>query len=384
MALLATGTSNVLERLGVSALSVVLAGEVVRTAAVGFLMRIGRQLLPAAHPARMRGPALVLPAALAAQTGMIGTFLAARPRTARDWSLAVSGRSGRLLLSAHDGIFALYTILVLAEIVCGLHRESLRVSRGPLRLGTRLMLAAACVGVLWAAWTVDDIVDVLRSNVQNGSEDAVSNVLGAVCAALVVSGATVTRWDDAWAAPLRWYHVYRAYAALGPLWKALQAHIPEISLAESRRRLHVASPSYAAFALYRRVIEIDDARLALRPYTPSRATVAALIDTTKAGCSPASAGPEDVDDSALIEAASIAAALTNLGSGRKIRDGDRDEPAEPDQHDHHERGGVETEAAWLARVSKEFSHSPVLQGALARLNEIDRCDGTTRRHPKQP
>lgn len=45
MGLLATGTSNLLVRLGVSALLVVLAGEIVRTAGVSFLMGIGRTLL---------------------------------------------------------------------------------------------------------------------------------------------------------------------------------------------------------------------------------------------------------------------------------------------------------------------------------------------------
>lgn len=357
MALLATATSDLLVRLGVSALAVLLTGEIVRTMAISFLMQIGRLLLPPARPARSRGPALVVPAALAVQAGMIGTFLAARPTTTRDWSLEVTGDGG-LLLSAHDAIFALYAIWVLVELVNALRRESLRVGPGPLRLGTRLMLAAACVGVLWAAWTGDDIADVLRSNLQNGSEDVVSNVLGAVCAALVVAGATVTRWGEALAAPLRWYRAYRTYAALGPLWEALHAQIPEIALTERSGRFGAVLPSGLAFALYRRVIEIDDGRLALRPYAPTRAAVAALVEAVPADRPPLAPGSDGaaVAEEALIEAVSIAAALANLRSGRK-GDGDEGGPAGSEPPD---RGSVEAEAAWLVRVAEQFTRSPVV------------------------
>jgi hypothetical protein len=392
MALLATGVSNLLVRLGAGALAVVLAGEIVRTAAVGFLMQIGRLLLPAARPTRARGAALVVPAALAVQAAMIGTFLAARPRATPDWSLEVTG-DGRLLLSAHDAIFALYSIWVLLELVNALRRESLRVGPGPLRLGTQLMLAAACVGILWAAWTADDIADVLRSSAQSGTEDTVSNTLGAVCASLVVAGATVTRWGEALAAPLRWYRAYRTYAALGPLWKALHAQIPEIALAERPGRFGAALPSDLAFALYRRVIEIHDGRLALRPYTPTKAAVAALIRAARTDRSPLAQEPdpaalikdaqgedaqgEDVQpedamiDDALIEAVSIAAALANLHRGRKV---ETDEGA-PAAGDPHERGSVEAEAAWLVEVTGQFTRSPLVPRALGRLDGLDGVDG---------
>lgn len=366
MALLATGTSNLLVRLGASALAVVLTGEIVRTAAVGFLMLIGRLLLPTARPVRAQVWTTVVPAALAVQAAMIGAFLTAHPRTTSDWSLQVSG-DGRVLLSAHDAIFALYCIWVLIEIVRALRRESARAGAGAVRLGTRLILAAACVAILWAAWTGDDIADVLRSNVQNGSEDVVSNTLGAVCALLVVAGATVTRWGEMLAAPLRWCRTYRAYCALGPLWAAMQAQIPQIALTEPPGRFGAALPSDLSFALYRRIIEIDDGRLALRQYAPTPAAVAAVAavyDHELAGLPSLRRAP---DADAVIEAASIAVALANLRSGRKVG---ADQPA-PAAGDAHDRDSVDAEAAWLARVSGAFSRSPLVPRVLAALTDLD-------------
>ena len=53
-----------------------------------------------------------------------------------------------------------------------------------MRTGIRLSLVALAVGMVWTTWTVDDVVHVLRSGIQDGSEDLVSNALGAVCASL--------------------------------------------------------------------------------------------------------------------------------------------------------------------------------------------------------
>jgi hypothetical protein len=368
MALLATGTSNLLVRLGVSALLVVLAGEIVRTAGVGFLMGIGRTLLPGPRRAGARPPVRALPTALAVQAAMIGTFLAAHPHTARDWSLQVHGSGQELLLSAHDAVFALYSVCILVEIARALSRESKRLGPGPLRTGARLMLAAACVAVLWAAWTGDDIANVLRTGVQDGSEDTVSNVLGAVCASAVVAGATVTRWGEALAAPLRWWRAYRAYAALGPLWRALHAQFPQIALAERRRGWSVGLPPNIAFALYRRVIEIDDGRLALRPYAPAHTAIAALIGTDPGERRPHRRCAPDED--ALIEAASIAAALANLRSGHRVGGGRDTQPS----NTAHEAGSVDDEAAWLVQVSRAFTRSPVVPRVLGDLGRRDGLD----------
>lgn len=346
MALLAPASTDLLGRAGVSALCVVLVGDTVRTAAVGFLMLVGYALtLRVGNP-----PRFVVPAAVLVQAAMIAAFLTARPVMIADGSLVVHG-TGRVLLSLHDALFGTYAIWCLAVVVAGLGRESRRASPGRLRVGLRLALAAACVGVVWSAWTADDVIGVLRSGVQDGSEDITSNVLGAVCAALVVAGATVAKWGESAGAPLRWLRAYRTCVRLAPLWEALHAQLPHIALAEPRRGILAAIPSNAEFALYRRVIEIDDGRLALRPYTPPRSAIAAAL--------PLSSTAND----ALYEAVAIAAALANLRAGR------RPEPVEAEAAAPVEEasGSVHIEAAWLLEVAAAF-HSPAVRHTLYRLD----------------
>jgi hypothetical protein len=391
MALLASPTADLLARLGVGALYVVLAGEIVRTAAISFLMLVGYALAP--RPA----PRFVIPAAFLVQAAMTATFLGAHAAMTADWSLLVRG-AGRWLLAGHDTLFAGYAIWCLAVVIAALGREARRAEPGPLRLGLRLTLAAAAVGVLWSAWTADDVVDVLRSGVQDGSEDMLSNVLGALCATLVVAGTTVARWGGALAAPARWLRTYRTYARLGPLWEALRAELPQIALADRPRGFGAARPSGTEFALYRRVIEIDDGRLALRPYAHSHTAVAAAL------------APLTVDDdesqearACLVEAVSIAAALANLRAGRRLVDQDADAadlaaadfaatpPAtrptasgvsgvsdatadnppsatsDATPYAASRSGGVEAEAAWLLRVCEALTDSPAVRPALELL-----------------
>ncbi|MFD0573204.1 DUF6545 domain-containing protein [Kitasatospora gansuensis] len=68
------------------------------------------------------------------------------------------------------------------------------------------------------------------------------------------------------AAPVRWVRAWTAYWRIGPLWTALHRAVPEIALSTPTTRLRPAFPRGAEFALYRRIIEIHDGLLALRPY----------------------------------------------------------------------------------------------------------------------
>ncbi|MFL6124367.1 MAB_1171c family putative transporter [Actinophytocola sp.] len=61
----------------------------------------------------------------------------------------------------------------------------------------------------------------------------------------------------------RWVALNRQYRLLFPLWHALRSEFPDISLDPSPRRLPFAAPDGV---LYRRMIEIWDGLLCLRPY----------------------------------------------------------------------------------------------------------------------
>lgn len=347
MALLAPASSDLLSGIGVSALSVVLAGEIVRTAAVGFLMLIGYSLAP--PPART--PAFVIPVAVLVQVLMTAAFLDARTVMTPDGSLVVHG-FGRPLLALHDALFGAYAIWCLIVVLVALAHEAYRAAPGQLRNGLRLTLAAACVGIVWSAWTADDVINVLRTGYQDGAEDIPSNVLGAVCATLVVAGTTVAKWGDAAGAPLRWLRAYRRYRRLTPLWEALHTELPQIALTEPRRGIAGALPPNAEFALYRRVIEIHDGRLALRPYAPPRSAIVAAL---------ASAASID----SLYEAMAIASALENLRAGRRLAAPSDEESAPADDPSADEvSGSVDAEAAWLLEVAAAFD-SPAVHAALS-------------------
>ena len=150
-----------------------------------------------------------------------------------------------------------------------------------MRTGIRLSLVALAVGMVWTTWTVDDVVHVLRSGIQDGSEDLVSNALGAVCAAFIVAATLVAKWHAGYTTVRERAHAYLVDRRLTPLWEAIRAELPQIALGDDRRMLFGAFGRFGLFgrfgvlggrsldfALYRRVIEIHDGRLALRPYMP--------------------------------------------------------------------------------------------------------------------
>ena len=341
MVLLAPATPRLLTGLGANGVTVIALGEAVRTAAVSLLMFMACSL----RRRPIRG--VPLGAAVLTQVVMITLFLSARPSLAADGSVLVPG-AGRWPVAVHDLVFAAYSEWTVITAAFVLRDEARRVGAGQLRLGIRLVLAACGVAVIWAAWTGDDIVNVLRTGIQDGSEDLVSNVLGALCAILIVAGTLVVKWHGLFTAVLAHCRSYVAYRRLGPLWEALRAELPELALEEERRGpLRTRVPLRDLdFALYRRVIEIHDGRLSLRPYAPGRGLIADGLERTH---------PEAMrgaEREALIEAASIAVALDQHRAGRGFADRTAEDPPEPPMA---ASGTMDAEAAWLTRVSAAFS-----------------------------
>ena len=329
LAMFGPSSPRIAAALGIGGTTLMLLAGAARIAAMSFLMFVACAL--------DRRPVRGLPvvAALLAQAATALLFVGARPRLTSDGSVLVPG-TGRWLLAAHDLLFAGYAEWAIGLMIGALAREARRLTPGPATYGTRLMLAACWVGVGWTAWTVDDVVDVLRTGVQNGSEDLVSNLFGIVCAGLVVAACVLARWHEIASAPRRWTSRYLTYRRLTPLWKALTAEMPQIVLD------HHGPPIGARhaiagleFALYRRVIEIHDGRLALRPYLPER-------DTSR----------QDGASTPRIEAAAIAAALNNLRLGHQPKALPLDQDPYPSDDC---LGRVHTEAVWLAQVSTAFA-----------------------------
>ena len=357
LALLAPGTVG-LSHAGVDGLSVIALGDTVRTAALSFLMLLACLLNP--RPARRRSPSGQAAIAVSVQVVMVLLFVAAQPTLTADGNL-VAGSHGRWPLAARVALFAAYAVWALVELFIALLPQARLSPTGPLRWGVRLILAAVCVGVVWSLWSYDDIIRVLRYGKLDGSEDTVSNILGAACTALVVAGALIGKGSETFEAAARWLRLCRCYLVMGPLWSALHQAMPQIGFPGGGRPLLAGRPAGIEFALYRRVIEIYDGRLVLRAY--HHPAVTAWL-------------AQSPPDAALVEAATIATALENMRQGRRFA-GPREYGAtiNGDTANGNAADGdvglippdLDAEVQWLSRVAWAFRRSPLIPELLERL-----------------
>ncbi|WP_416972986.1 MAB_1171c family putative transporter [Streptomyces sp. 4F14] len=304
------------------------------TAAVSFLTLIAPALDSAAPEPALRRRRIRT--ALLVQALGIGLFLTAHV-TVTD--TAVTPAPGRAwLLAAYNALFAGYVCWCLHVMARTLLARTRGIRPGSLRTGLLLATLSTATGALWALWALDDVAANLAHGGQAAGEDLVSTTLGMITAVLATAGATATLW----AAPARWLRARRAHRALDPLWSALYAELPEIALAPHHR----PPLRQAEFALYRRVIEIRDGSLALRPYHRPEAL---------AWATEAASGSDDRE--AVLEAALLAAALAHKRSGRPPGT----TPAYPAPAAGLET--VEAEAAWLTRVTHAFTDARLLDEA---------------------
>ncbi|WP_369382378.1 MAB_1171c family putative transporter [Streptomyces sp. cg36] len=238
----------------------------------------------------------------------------------------------RPVLAAYDTVLTLFPAWHLSALVRVTLRRARRAAPGVRRIGLQLFCGGVAVGVVWTAWGLDDIRLALLTGHQSDGDDAVSTALGLVCATLVIAGGSTSAWT-----PLRhWWWSYRTYRALAPLWSALHRAFPETALLTHRRGLRRCTPRALRFALYRRVIEIHDGLLLLRPRMGP-------------------GGPPG-QPSAQAWAAAVWAALDEPGPGGPAPAGDRARRALPPEGDGSGgEVGTDAEASQLAALSRAFA-----------------------------
>lgn len=348
MALLAPGTVAALRALSVPAGCVHLLGRELEMAALSFLplaaMRLG---LPRWRAVSEWSHAFV---GVTAGTLCAVLFLAAsaggRPPAATAGGAAVvagGGRADWAALAAFDTVFTLYSLWCLVLFALPVHRCARGLRPGALRTGLRLVAAGTAVGALWAVWGVSGIVNMAVVHRQGAGMDPVAMALASGCLLLAALGATAALWHPLVAGGRHRLRAWRAHRALEPLWAALHAVVPETALSVPGPRAVALAPGGARFALYRRVIEIRDGYLALRPYWPAQTpswTAAALARF------PVDPGRRPVVE----EAAAVAAALEAARAGRRCAPG-RAAPGPTGEGP----GTVEEEAAWLVAVAEAFT-----------------------------
>jgi hypothetical protein len=277
--------------------------------------------------------------ALAVVTALALLFTLSGART-RGAFLAVQG-PGVALLICYNLLFTGYALWCLARLTKALAAHARAAEPGPLRLGLVLGTATSALAMLWTSWTADDIVAVLRHSHQDSGEDVISTTFGVFCMLLLVGTATATAWGTA--EPLRWLRARRTHRALEPLWTALHTELPDLALPPPPPTGRRFDPQRAEFALYRRVIEIRDGHLALRPYVHPDVPAWA-----------AEANAPGAPHAALLEAASLTAAL------EAHRAGHRPGPARADAAGHSPHPTLNAEITWLLQVTDAFTHSPVI------------------------
>lgn len=247
---------------------------------------------------------------------------------------------GVTLFLLYTALFVLYGVGCLALLCGALLRRAVAVGPGRVRVGLRILTLAGAVGAVWTAWGLSDIASTAATGRQPLGEHPVATLLSAVTALLVLAGTTVTLWGGPLAATGRRWRALRRHRALGPLWRALHEATPEIALGAAPERLRPGWRT-AEFALYRRVIEIHDGLLLLRPHFPP-------TGPGQDGPTPDEPGQGGPDDPA-VEAARIARALDNRRRGVA--------PGGPAGVPAPRPGGdtLEDEVAHLVRVTEEFT-----------------------------
>ncbi|MBM9508883.1 MAB_1171c family putative transporter [Actinacidiphila acididurans] len=359
---------GVLHRLGPVDAPLMIFTHELRICAQSLILFLALSLKVPVPPVRSVRRQLRLTLAVAVVAAVI--LLTADTRAEHGLLVASGGRGW--LLAAYNVLFATYGSWCLLVLIRELTHHTRRLEPGPLRTGLRLMVLAAVVGTLWTLWVLTFLPANLTRGLQDPREETGAGILGLVTAVLATAGATATLWGDRWTAlrqgplgmPRRSLVAYRSHRSLEPLWSALHDELPQIALNPSPAH-RLPGLRRAEFALYRRVIEIRDGHLALRPYFPRDLSdwpdwsdrpdrPDRSLDGTD-GTDRTSGTDGGAGERAILEAAMIAAALENKRVGRPQSDtGPRGHAPQPVP------GTVDAEVAWLLQVAAAFTTSPAV------------------------
>ncbi|WP_340556461.1 MAB_1171c family putative transporter [Streptomyces sp. GSL17-111] len=164
-------------------------------------------------------------------------------------------------------------------------------------------------------------------------------IAGSIGSLLQVFGWTVPSWGPRLSEAARWCGHYRSYRRLRPLWWALYRAHPGIALDDPPSRLYDLVPRLdLEYRLYRRVIEIRDGQLALRPY----------MDPTALAREARRLGLPEAVPSTAHEALLLRGALDARAAGAAPSGG----PVEA--FTHAPDGDITEEIAWLTQVADHF------------------------------
>jgi len=236
-------------------------------------------------------------------------------------------------------VCVLLTVTDIARL-CG--RYASVAGRRFLRVGLRCTGIAAILGIVY--FVLEALYVVGRAAhttlIPDHLVEPLYTFFGVGFVLLLTVGLTIPAWGPKLAAATAWISRYRAYRRLHVLWLALYQASPQIALDATttlKDRLWLNDLDYR---LVRRVVEIRDGRLALRPYLS--ATTAR--HARRAG---EQAGLHGIALQAAVEAATIADAI------RAKRE--HAEPSDPYALGAPGGADLASEAAWLGHVARAMT-----------------------------
>ncbi|MEU8891111.1 MAB_1171c family putative transporter [Streptomyces sp. NPDC048442] len=283
--------------------------------------------------------------------------------------LLPSGTNPATVPTSKEGQGAFTLLLVGCYFLgCGVGQwETVRLSlryanlaeRPWLRRGMWTVVAGAVLVLTYCALRLIEVIGVSMS-FSVGRWDTLRWLSGDIGSFLEIVGWTVPAWGPRLSAARRWASAYRQYRRLRPLWEALYRATPDIALDPPGRLAQRMPPRDLELGLYRRVIEIQDGWMALRPYT-CPAVAAAARRNLEGRRLPA--GRRRAMEEALILRATLrakdAGAAPPFGprsgcappapAGRHEESGHHEEPG---RHGEEEHCG---ETAWLVAVAEAFA-----------------------------
>ncbi|MFE9254191.1 MAB_1171c family putative transporter [Streptomyces sp. NPDC006879] len=308
------------------------------TSVLAFMFQLNLEADRARQQIRLRVIALAL-----AVTGM-SVFFTAEQLTHRS----------PVLYACYVLIYITYLGYTAKDFLQQTWAQSKRSRRRSQRIGLRVTSAGCAFALVYAGYKVFALVSIglglglipdhaRCSTALTPARCAFSVTAPALAVLLITVGLTVPAllWPISRLRARRWER--SSFAALEPLWNDLTAVVPEVVLDPTD-----ATPGARAadldFHLHRRVIEINDAVLALRPYRSLQVQKSAIGTVARRGKADTSEGGAEV------EAAVLSAAVTAKRSGSTPQD----EEAPPAAGTHTRKGDLHAETAWLLLVAHAY------------------------------
>lgn len=228
-------------------------------------------------------------------------------------------------------------------------RMSWRYSRpagGLVGAGLRVLAVGSASGLVYVAHKATYVglrrwTDV---DVSSGWHTAASRSAMVLCVVLAAFGTTLPRWGPGFARMLDRIHHLRTHRRLRPLWESLAVGCPDrVLVRHPRGWIDAWNLNDIDFRLYRRIIEIRDAQLELRPFADEEAAAVAREAAF-------SAGLRGRKLAAAVEAGALRAALLARRAGRAPSGWQAVQQVEP--------ADLTEESEWLLEIARFFDRPP--------------------------